>query len=132
MQGYERPDSIEHLMIHALPFHLGVRKIVQRIRVADLLSVIDEGHTVEGELHDGQAITVFAIELPQCVPAVVIVLVVVREIDHPAVLHLRRLLEESQPDLFQTVGIEAPSAQACDGTLQTPGVIVVEATGVDA
>ena len=97
-------------MIHALPFHLGVRKIVQRIRVADLLSVIDEGHTVKGELHDSEAITVFAIELTQGVTTVVIVLVVVSQIDHPTVLDLRRLVEEAQPDLFQTVGMEAPSA----------------------
>ena len=63
---------------------------------------------------------------------VVIVLVMVGEIDHPTVLDLRRLVEEAQPDLFQTVGMEAPSVQTGDGTLQTPGIIVIEAAGVDA
>ena len=49
MQGYQRAHGVKHLVVDTLPFYFCIGKIVQCVRIANLLSVIDEWHAVERE-----------------------------------------------------------------------------------
>ena len=133
MQGYERTHGVQHLRVYLVPLYLGIGEVVQGIGVADFLSLIDQGHTVERELKYGECISVVAVEVTQRVTTVVVVLVVVGQIDHTLVLDGLRGIEELLADGLQRIGLCAFCAKLiCQTSLEAPGIVVVETTGIDA
>ena len=132
VKGNERTHGVQHLGVHLVPLHLGIGEIVQRVGIADFLPLIDQWHSVEGELHHGDCISVVAEEVAQCVTSVVVVLVVVGQIDHATILDGLRGIEELLADGLQRIGLCTFAKVTHQAFLEAPGIVVVETARVDA
>ena len=118
----------EHIVIGFVPVDLRVVEVIQFLITADLLSVIEEWHTVEGECQHCEGIAIVAIHIGQRGSSVVEVLVVIGQIDHPRESQCLRVIDELLEVLLQ--GGNMPvlgKALSQYGLLQPPGIVVGEA-----
>ena len=80
LQRGQRANGVEHLLVGVGPVYLGVLEVVKLLVVANLLAVVEQRHTEDGEREHGQRIAVVAIHRGE--GAFAQVLVVVCKVDH--------------------------------------------------
>ena len=103
-----------------------VAEVVEYLIAAGLLSVVDEGHTVDGKRQHRERIAVLSVLLCERLAAIVEVLVVIGEIDHSFERLGSRFVNQGVRKSLQPGCCITRRTEVGQVALELPGIVVVE------